>query len=44
LFALAVEHRIVTMRLAAIVQTWLPGGLDFRGLIYFGNLLCVGLR
>jgi hypothetical protein len=41
LFALSVEHRIVTMRLAAIVQTWLPGGLDFRGLIYFGNLLCV---
>ncbi len=40
LFSLAVEHRIVTMRLSAIVQTWLPGGLDFRGLIYFGNLLC----
>ena len=41
LFSLSVEHRIVTMRLSAIVQTWLPGGLDFRGLIYFGNLLCV---
>jgi len=40
LFSLAVDHRIVTMRLSAIVQTWLPGGLDFRGLIYFGNLLC----
>jgi len=40
LFSLSVEHRIVTMRLSAIVQTWLPGGLDFRGLIYFGNLLC----
>jgi hypothetical protein len=41
LFSLSVEHRIVTMRLTAIVQSWLPGGLDFRGLIYFGNLLCV---
>src|SRR6184192_2488003 len=40
LFSLSVEHRIVTMRLAAIVQTWLPGGLDFRSLILFGNLLC----
>lgn len=41
LFSLSVEHRIVTMRVAAIVQSWLPGGLDFRGLIYFGNMLGV---
>jgi hypothetical protein len=40
LFSLSVEHRIVTLRLAVIVQGWLPGGLDFRGLIYFGNLSC----
>lgn len=41
LFSLSVEHRIVTMRVTAIVQSWLPGGLDFRGLIYFGNMLGV---
>jgi len=29
LFSLSVEHRIVTMRLAAIVQTWLPGWARF---------------
>jgi hypothetical protein len=40
LFSLSVEHRIVTLRVTAIVQSWLPGALDFRGLIYFGNLLC----
>jgi hypothetical protein len=31
LFSLSVEHRIVTMRLTAIVHSWLPGGLDFAG-------------
>jgi hypothetical protein len=39
LFSLSVEHRIVTMRVTSIVQSWLPGGLDFRGLLYFGNVL-----
>lgn len=43
LLALSVEHRIVTLRVTAILQSWLPGGLDFRGLIYFGNLLCVAV-
>ncbi|TMH08768.1 MAG: hypothetical protein E6H67_00570 [Betaproteobacteria bacterium] len=43
LFSLSVEHRIVTLRVTAIVQTWLPGGLNIRGLIYFGNLLCVAV-
>ena len=39
LFALAVEHRIVTLRLAGWLGSLVPGGLDFRLLIFVGNLL-----
>ena len=39
LFSSSGDHRIVTLRLAALVQARLLGGLDFRMLIYFGNLL-----
>lgn len=39
LFSLSAEHRIVTMRVASIVQSWLPGRLDIRALVYFGNVL-----
>jgi hypothetical protein len=35
------DHRIVTLRLAAIFQTAFFGEIDFRWLVYWGNLLCV---
>ncbi len=40
IFSLAVEHRIATLRLAALVQAHL-GGLDFRALMVFGSALLV---
>ena len=36
-FALSVEHRIATLRLAGWIGSLLPGGLDFRLLIALGN-------
>jgi len=39
LFSSSVEHRIATLRVIALVQGTLLGGLNFRGLIYFGNAL-----
>lgn len=41
LFSSSGDHRIATLRLAALLQTGLSGGLDFRMLVYFGNLLIV---
>jgi hypothetical protein len=41
LFSLSVDHRILTLRAIAYLQAMLPGGLDFRALIFFGNALCV---
>ena len=39
IFGLAVEHRIATLRLAALAQAQFLGGLDFRGLMYVGSAL-----
>jgi len=39
LVALAVEHRIATLRLATLAQAYLFGGVDFRGLMVFGSAL-----
>lgn len=41
LFTLAVEHRIVTLRLAALVQGHFLGGLNFQVLMYAGSVLLV---
>jgi hypothetical protein len=35
------DHRIVTLRLAALFQAKFFGEIDFRWLVYWGNLLCV---
>src|SRR5512135_765033 len=35
------DHRIFTLRAIAWVQAHLPGGLDFRMLLFFGNALCI---
>jgi len=35
------DHRIVTLRLAALFQATFFGEIDFRSLVYWGNLLCV---
>lgn len=40
-FSLSTDHRIATVRLIAIAQAKFLGGLDFRALVWFGNLLCV---
>jgi hypothetical protein len=40
LFELSVEHRIATLRLIALIQGDLLGGIDLRTLIFFGNMLC----
>ncbi len=37
LFSLSIEHRIVTLRLAAIIQATLLGGLNFTVLMAFGT-------
>ena len=39
IFSLVPEHRIVTLRLAALVQAHVLGGIDFRALMYFGSAL-----
>ena len=41
LFSLAVEHRIVTLRLAALMQGHFLGGLNFQVLMYVGSALLV---
>jgi hypothetical protein len=41
LFSLSVEHRVATLRLAALVQGHLLGGINFQVLVYFGNALLV---
>lgn len=40
LFSSSGDHRVVTLRLAALVQTGFLGGLDFKMLTFFANLLC----
>ncbi|MGH9807047.1 MAG: hypothetical protein ACRD9W_07250, partial [Terriglobia bacterium] len=40
LFSSSGDHRVVTLRLAALIQSQFLGGLDFKMLVYFGNLLC----
>jgi hypothetical protein len=40
-FALSTDHRIATLRLVALIQAKLLGGLNFRTMVWFGNLLCV---
>ncbi|HEY7945482.1 MAG TPA: hypothetical protein VIH15_13340, partial [Casimicrobiaceae bacterium] len=40
LFSSSGDHRVVTLRLAALIQARFLGGLDFKILVYFGNLLC----
>jgi hypothetical protein len=42
IFSLIPEHRIATLRLAALVQAHVLGGINFRGLMYFGSALMVG--
>ena len=48
LFSLSGGHRIATLRLAALVQGYFLGGLNFQALMYFGSALLVdgslGLR
>ena len=41
IFSLIPEHRIVTLRLAALFQAHVLGGIDFRGLMYFGSALMI---
>jgi len=41
IFSLMPEHRIATLRLAALVQAHVLGGIDFRGLMYFGSALMI---
>lgn len=37
------DHRIFTVRLAALFQANVVGEINFRELVFFGNLLCVAI-
>lgn len=40
LLASSGDHRVITLRLAALFQAKVLGEINFRALVFFGNLLC----